>query len=276
MSEHSVKLEHSGDCLRVIQITDTHLNRTEGGTLLGLNTDFSLQHVLSRVQSEHEQIDLVLGTGDISDHGSEEAYLRARNYFSQLGAPILWLAGNHDRADTMAEVLGVDGVLATVAETDRWQIVMLNSQIPGEVGGRLGPAELESLETCLAEAASKALYSLVCLHHQPVAMGSAWIDQQMVEDGADFLALIDRYDCVKGVLWGHVHQQLDAVRGQIKLMSTPSSCIQFAPSSDHFKVDNASPGYRWLNLLADGVIETGVSRVTDVAFDVDLESDGYL
>ena len=276
MSEHSVKLEHSGDCLRVIQITDTHLNRTEGGTLLGLNTDFSLQHVLSRVQSEHEQIDLVLGTGDISDHGSEEAYLRARNYFSQLGAPTLWLAGNHDRADTMAEVLGADGMLATVAQTDRWQIVMLNSQIPGEVGGRLGPAELESLEAYLAQAASKSLYSLVCLHHQPVAMGSAWIDQQMVEDGADFLALIDRYDCVKGVLWGHVHQQLDTARGQIKLMSAPSPRLQFAPSSDHFKVDNASPGYRWLNLLADGVIETGVSRVTDVAFDVDLESDGYL
>lgn len=276
MSPVADQLEPRGECVRLVQVTDTHLNRVEGGTLLGLDTDFSLQQVIDLVLRERPVIDLVLGTGDISDHGSEEAYQRAAGYFDQLGAPVLWLAGNHDQADRMAEVLGEDGALSSSSVVGNWQIVMLNSQIPGEVGGRLGSAELELLQHKLAAAEQQSLHSLVCLHHQPVPMGSGWIDQQMVEDREDFLAVIDRFPGVKGILWGHVHQQLDADHDAVKLMSTPSTCVQFAPNSDDFKVDDQPPGYRWLDLHSDGRIETAVSRVRGVTFEVDLDSSGYL
>ncbi len=276
MSPTAIQLNGDGDRLRVVQITDTHLNRIEGGTLVGLNTDFSLQHVIDRVKRERQAIDLVLGTGDISDHGSEEAYSRARDYFAQLNAPVLWLPGNHDRTEIMAAVLGQDGELVRTACSEHWMVVMLNSQIPGEVGGRLGAEELAALEICLAEANQSGQHVLVCLHHQPLPMGSAWIDQQMVEDSSAFFACIEQSSQVRAVLWGHVHQELDAERSGIRMLSTPSSCIQFAPQSDDFKIDDMPPGYRWLDLLPDGTIETGVSRVTDVAFDVDLDSDGYL
>ncbi len=275
MSPVADHIEPRGGCVRLVQITDTHLNRVEGGTLLGLDTDFSLQQVVDLVRRERPVIDLVLGTGDISDHGSKAAYERAAAYFSQLGAPVLWLAGNHDQAEEMAEVLGQDGKLTSSSVVGNWQIVMLNSQIPGEVGGSLGGAELKLLERLLVTAEQRSLHSLVCLHHQPVAMGSGWIDEQMVADHQDFLALIDRFPGVKGILWGHVHQQLDTDRGAVKLMSTPSSCIQFAPGSENFKADDQPPGYRWLDLYGDGRIETAVSRVTGVSFEVDLDSDGY-
>ena len=276
MSAGPLHIDAAGAALRVVQITDTHLNRIEGGTLLGLDTDFSLQQVLQRVLAERDSIDLVLATGDIADNGSEEAYLRARDYFSRLAAPVLWLPGNHDRAEVMAAVLGQRGELQRTAETGHWQVLMLNSQIPGAVGGRLGAGELQTLRSCLEDAARRSQHVLVCLHHQPVAMGSAWIDRQMLADSEDFLALLGQFDCVRGVLWGHVHQQLDRDYNGWQLMATPSSCVQFAPGSDAFKADDAPPGYRWLDLLADGRIETGVSRVTGVAFNVDLASAGYL
>jgi Icc protein len=276
MSPVADQFESAGDCVRLVQITDTHLNRVEGGSLLGLDTDFSLQQVVDLVRRERSVIDLVLGTGDISDHGSKAAYERAGEYFNQLGAPVLWLVGNHDQAEEMAEVLGRDGKLPCTSEVGNWQIVMLNSQIPGEVGGRLGSAELELLEQLLASAQRRSLYSLVCLHHHPVPVGSGWLDDQIVEDREDFLALIDRFPGVKGVLWGHVHQQLDSDHGAVKLMSTPSSCIQFAPGNENFKVDDQPPGYRWLDLHSDGRIETAVSRVRGVTFEVDLDSSGYL
>jgi Icc protein len=270
------RIDNSADCLRLVQVTDTHLKASEGGTLLGLDTDFSLQHVIDLVANKRAGIDLVLGTGDISDQGSEQSYIRASSYFAQLQAPVMWLAGNHDNADIMARVLGTDGQLERLAESDHWQLVMLNSQIPGEVGGRLGAEELLYLEQCLSEAQQRGLHSLVCLHHQPMAMGSAWIDQQIIEDRAEFLQVIDRFSCVKGILWGHVHQRLDAERNAVKLMSTPSSCIQFAPGSDDFKLDTAGPGFRWLDLYPDGRIETGVDRVENVEFDIEMDSDGYL
>ena len=272
---HPMRIGQTGDRLRVVQITDTHLNRNPGGTLVGLDTDFSLQHVLDRVRAERETIDLVLGTGDIADHGSAEAYLRARDYFAQLDAPVLWLPGNHDDMGMMAAALGVEGALVRIAESPRWMVVMLNSQVPGEVGGQLGDGELSLLRQCLADAKSRGLHVLACLHHQPVPMESSWIDSQMVTDQEAFLDIIDGSGVVRGLLWGHVHQEKDCYRGEVRLMSTPSSCVQFAPLSDKFKIDDKPPGYRWLDLLDDGSIETGVSRVTDIEFNVDLDSGGY-
>lgn len=271
-----IKRLSAGANLHVVQITDTHLKRDEGGDLVGMDTDNSLDHVIRIVVEERDGIDLVLGTGDISDHGSEAAYRRADAYFARLGAPVGWLVGNHDDADAMTRVLGGDDGLDRAFETDHWLVVMLNSQIPGEVGGELGDAEIAWLSECLEYAKSRSLSCLVCLHHQPIAIGSHWIDQQMVADHQAFFDLLDKFDCVRGVIWGHVHQQIDRERRGVKLMATPSSCVQFAPGSYEFKLDDQPPGYRWLELGADGTIVTGVSRVEDVHFDVDLDSNGYL
>jgi len=276
MSRTIHQLDESGGVLRLAQITDTHLRGEAGGTLLGLDTDFSLQHVIDLVLKQRNSIDAVLATGDISDHGSEEAYLRAREYFAQLPADTFWLAGNHDRRDLMEKVLGHEGLLVRAVQAAHWQVILLNSQIPGEVGGELGQQELAWLESCLEDAVTKNLYTLICLHHQPVPMGSAWIDQQQVIDHEAFFAVVDRFPLVRGILWGHVHQQLDSERKGVKMMSTPSSCVQFAPHSDDFLVEDIAPGYRWLELRADGTIETAVCRVEGVEFNVDLESKGYL
>jgi Icc protein len=240
-----------------------------------MDTDHSLQAVIDLVKKERPVIDLLLGTGDLSDQGSLEAYRRLQQYFAQLTDTHCWLPGNHDDRANMASVADRPLRLSRELRLGRWQVIMLDSQVPGEVGGELGPAELSLLEEALQAAAGDDLFSLVCLHHQPVKVGCEWLDQQMVADAADFFAVLDRFPGVRGVLWGHVHQQIDARHGEIQLMASPSTCVQFAPDSVDFKADPASPGYRWLELSEDGTLYTGVSRVRDVAFKVDLESGGY-
>ena len=275
MNAHVRELELNTDPLRVVQITDTHLGHREGGTLLGLDTDFSLQQVIKLAQTEPRPAGLVLATGDIADNGSEDAYRRACRYLRGLAEDTFWLVGNHDRLENMQRVLGNRGQLVRVIHAGNWQIVLLDSHIPGETGGELGVEELAWLEHCLGESAARGLHSLVCLHHQPMPMGSAWIDQQMVRDREQFFAVIDHYPQVRSVLWGHVHQNREQCRDGVRLLSAPSTCVQFAPDSDDFKVDDVSPGYRWLDLYSDGRIETGVRRVQGVEFAVDLKSRGY-
>lgn len=80
---------------------------------------------------------------------------------------------------------------------------------------------------------------------------------------------------VRGVLWGHIHQELDVERNGVRLLATPSTCIQFAPRSDDFALDHLLPGYRWLRLHADGRIETGVSRLRQLDYEIDFSQDGY-
>ena len=269
-------LAHSGGTLRVVQLTDTHLCRVRGGKLLGMDTDHSLQAVMDLVRSERTGIDMLLATGDLSDQGSLEAYQRLQDYFDQLTTDHYWLPGNHDDRAAMVSVASHPRRLSRELRAGRWQVLMLDSQVPGEVGGELGEAELAALDTALAGAAREDLYSLVCLHHQPVQIGCAWLDEQMVADAAGLFAVLERYPGVRGVLWGHVHQQVDRRHGDINLMASPSTCVQFAPGSEDFKADAQSPGYRWLDLHDDGSLVTGVSRVRGVSFEVDLDSGGYL
>ena len=157
-----------------------------------------------------------------------------------------------------------------------WQILLLNSQVPGEVGGRLGPGDLDRLQRALVAARDASLHTLVCLHHQPVPVGCEWLDEQMVEDADALLSSLRDFAGVKGVLWGHVHQEIDRQWEGVRLLASPSTCVQFAPGSKGFRADDQPPGYRWLDLHDNGHIATGVSRVTDVTFYVDLESGGYL
>ncbi|TDG15858.1 3',5'-cyclic-AMP phosphodiesterase [Seongchinamella unica] len=269
-------IDATGDRLRLWQLTDTHLCAETGGTLLEMDTDRSLQLVIAQALDERGTPDAVLCTGDLSDQGSLTAYQRLEDYLQAIPAPSFWLPGNHDDRNEMLAASRGRHRLPGEIRGGQWQIIMLDSQIPGEVGGRLGDNELQRLSTALEEGKREGLYALVCLHHQPVSVGSAWIDQQMVADAEQFWNLLERYEAVKAVLWGHVHQQIDSRRGAIALMASPSTCVQFAPGSRDFKVDDKPPGYRWLDLFADGRIETGVSRVTGAEFTVDLESGGYL
>ena len=136
--------------------------------------------------------------------------------------------------------------------------------------------QLSLLDTALQQAAREGLTSLVCLHHHPIEIDCAWLDEQIVADAEAFFEVLDRHDVVRGVLWGHIHQQVDIERNGVILMGSPSTCVQFAPKSERFKADDLSPGYRWLDLRTDGSIHTGVSRVEGVRFNVDLDSKGYL
>lgn len=269
-------LAHPGGTVHAVQLTDTHLCRNRGGTLLGMDTDHSLQAVIDLVKAERPVVDLLLATGDLSDQGSAEAYLRLQEYLDQLNPANFWLPGNHDDRPAMTSTVKHPLRLSRELRVARWQIVMLDSQVPGEVGGELGAAELAFLDQALAAAQAEGLHSLVCLHHQPVPIGCEWLDEQMVADADEFFAVLERYRVVRGVLWGHVHQQVDRRHGDIQLLASPSTCVQFAPGSVGFKADAAAPGYRWLDLQADGTLATGVSRVRDVDFVVDLDSGGYL
>ena len=274
-SRNFLEFAARGDTLRLVQLTDTHLKAFPGGKLLGLDTDYSLQAVIDLVQAEYPDPDLLLGTGDLADSGAGDAYRRLIAYFDQITPHHYWLPGNHDLRDVMADVAGHDRMPGEI-RSGAWQILLLDSQLPGEVGGHLGRSELTRLEGCLAAGEAAGLYSLICLHHQPVPVGCEWLDQQMVSDARSFFDIVGRFPRVRGVLWGHVHQELDQVCGDLRMLCSPSTCVQFRPQQVDFALDTRPPGFRWLELGPDGSIETGVSRAEAQIFHVDRNANGYL
>ncbi|MEH6388893.1 MAG: 3',5'-cyclic-AMP phosphodiesterase [Pseudomonas profundi] len=257
----------------IVQLTDSHLFADHSARLLGLDTFASLNAVIDQVLDEVDQMDLVLATGDITQDGSEGGYQRFMDAVKRLPAECRWLPGNHDDAQLMRTLGDESGFNAEWVDLSSWRIVLLDSSIPGAVPGHLDEQQLDRLDRALATAGGRHL--LVSLHHHPVDIQSDWMTPLGLQNADRLLQCIDDSGSVRALLWGHIHQHLDLMRGNVRLLATPSTCIQFDAHSADFATDTQSPGYRWLRLYDDGSIETQVSRLPDGLFVADPGASGY-
>ena len=265
-----------GQSVRVLQISDTHLGMNVGDELLGIDTDQSLKDVLKLTERDNLAQHLTLVTGDIAADGDLEAYERLEYYVEDFtddsGAPTLWLPGNHDSPDGLARYRNR---FRRTVEAHAWLVVLLHSQQPGQVGGYLSDSELKRLDAAIDRANNENKHLLVALHHPLHPVGCDWLDGQRVSNAEQFCASISRCTGSAVVISGHVHQATDQVLDGIRYLTTPSTCVQFAPNQVEFKVDQIGPGYRWLDLLPDGQVMTGISRLSADLYIADTKRQGY-
>lgn len=274
MESFTLTPANSDQPLNLLQITDTHLFADADKSLLGINTLASFRAVLRQVKADNLPLDLVVVTGDISQDDSAHSYLTFAREISALGVPCVWLPGNHDDIEVMNAALHYPQLSsAKHIISQQWQIIMLNSQLGGFARGYLAKAELQQLELLLERHADK--HTLICVHHHPIAVGSTWLDQHILENGEELLAQLSRYPNVKGVIWGHVHQDCESEHNGIKLLATPSTCVQFKPHSSEFAIDAQGPGYRYLQLHASGELSHQLKRIDAAMFKADAQARGY-
>ena len=267
-------VRQAGAPINVVQITDFHLLSDPKRTMMGLNTDESLCAVLNAVREKHWPADLLLLTGDLVQEPTPQAYDRLKRRLEILQPPCNCLPGNHDDPQLIREILAQGNItFESRILMDRWQIICLDSTVPNDPGGYLSPQQLELLEALLADQPER--FALICQHHSPLPTGSRWLDTMRLSNSDELFALLDRHASVKAVIFGHIHQALDVVRGRVRLMASPSTCFQFRPNSPDFALDALPPGYRWLKLYPNGEIETGVERLAEVPTGLDITSAGY-
>jgi len=246
----------------VLQISDTHLHAAADSRMRGVTTYETFLAVLEHaLRDARWPPDVILATGDIVQDESRAGYLRFRDSLERFGIPVLSIPGNHDDPKLMSELLNTGPFqLGGELRLGSWSLIMLSTFLAGEDAGGLGPARLSGLRKALEAHAGQ--HVLVCMHHHPMPMGSAWLDGVALRDAPDFLRIIDANPHVKAVLWGHVHQASDRQRNNVRFLSTPSTCSQFLPGSDFFALDDRPPGLRWLELFPDGRIKTAVDWLT--------------
>ena len=248
--------------LTLLQISDTHLHAAADSRMRGVTTYATFLAVLEHAQRDRRwPVDAILATGDIVQDESRAGYERFRDALLPLGVPVYSIPGNHDDPKLMGEILASGPFqLGGELRQGSWSVVLLSTFLAGEDAGGLGPARLLGLRQALTAHAGQIL--LVAMHHHPLPMGSAWLDGVALRDATAFWSVIDAHPDVRAVICGHVHQAADRTRNRVRLLSTPSTCAQFLPSSEFFALDDRPPGMRWLELYDDGRIETEVAWVT--------------
>ena len=263
------------EVFRIVQITDPHLFKDINGELLGINTQASFSQVLTEIQQAHYAYDLVLATGDLVQDGSDEGYLRFCDNVKSLEKMVFWIPGNHDFQPKMVEHLTQGNVNAGkhLLLGEHWQILLLDSQVQGVPHGQLEPETLAWLKTKLE--AHPQRYALVVLHHHLLSTGSAWLDQHNLRNPHELAGVLAPFPRVKALLYGHIHQQADSTWHGYRVMATPSTCVQFKPDCNSFTLDTLQPGWREIELYAEGRIETRVKRIQQASFLPNFQESGY-
>ncbi|MCX8674643.1 3',5'-cyclic-AMP phosphodiesterase [Gilliamella sp. B3023] len=263
-------------CANILHITDTHLFADEDGALLGIKSNASFLSVINEIKRGNRKYDLIVATGDFVQDGSKKSYARFAEQIKQFNTPCVWLAGNHDNFSYMQEVFSNYQLAENkvVLLGDNWLIVLLNSQVVGQACGLLPQSELQFLEKTLLAHTDKNV--MVFLHHHPISSGCHWLDEHILKNSNELEEIVKKFPSIKGLGWGHIHQQQDHVWHNCHAFSTPSTCFQFKPNSYEFQLSNdEAPGWREIKLNEDGTIESNVFRIADNLFLPDVSQKGY-
>lgn len=243
--------------LKAVQLSDCHVSADPRADYRGQNAIRNLKSLLPAIRNWNP--DLVLLTGDVSEDASPSSYGRVAAMLATISAPVLALPGNHDAPGLMKLHFPLGPWHGPFTRTaDPWLLVLLDSAVKGRISGSFSQPELDRLGQCLQDSAAE--FVLVALHHQPVPVNAPWIDRYALESPAPFFETLDRDGRVRCITWGHVHHDFQANRNGAILLGAPSAVANSHPGTERFSPDPAGPACRWLELGADGSVQTGLLR----------------
>lgn len=251
--------------IHLLQITDCHVHNERDRLLSGVNTYNSLAQVIDGILASGQAADLALVTGDLTHEGDERAYHLLQEQLHRLPMPFFWLPGNHDHLAPMTSTAVNAHQQSKQLLTQNWQILLLDTHIEDQVAGAVSQSELSWLATALLEHPDR--YAAIFMHHPLLPVGCDWLDPQRIANAEQLLTLFDNTPQLRLVCNGHVHQENDQQRQHYRLLSTPSTCIQFKRNSVDYAEDDFPPGYRRFVMHPDGSFDTEVVRVGELVRD---------
>lgn len=275
-------MTNNAACISILQLSDLHILAAPDDTMFGIKTEHYFHACLDQavrqrsrqVDTEKQHFDLILLTGDLTQKPCLASYKRILSALEAYQTPCICLPGNHDDYALMHQVFNTDNInCRKQVLLDNWQLISLNSQIPGDPGGRLSNQELDFLENCLSENPDR--HTLIAVHHHCLETKSPWMDTMMIENSRELLAIADKYPQVKAITSGHVHQVMDIKTNAYRVLAAPSTCFQFTPKSTEPAVDYTAPGYRLIELYADGRVESEVVRLPEPLAELQPDAQGY-
>lgn len=258
----------------ILHVTDTHILSTPDTTLLGVNTAYYFREVIKHAFNQCH-FDLILLTGDLAQDPCTASYEYIRDTLAAYDTPCICLPGNHDDYGIMQQIFSTDSIhCRKQVLLGNWQLICLNSQIPGATGGYLSNGELLFLEQCLA--GNPNHYALIAVHHHCLETQSIWMDTMIIENREQLFATISQHPQVKAIVHGHIHQRVESTVASVQILGTPATCFQFKPQSKEFAVDEAaSPGYRIIRLYTNGQIKSEVVSLPGPLSGLQINMQGY-
>ncbi len=237
----------------ILHLSDTHL--MGGNVPLGgrYDTAANLARTLVKVEGLGVRPDAIVFTGDLTDLGEPDAYRALAEAVEpvaeRLGAPVIWVAGNHDeRTALRRDLLGLEPTeepVTGVWDLDGLRIIALDSSVPGWHHGDLDQRQLDWLRETLATPAP--LGTLLALHHPPLPSHVPFFDILELRDQQRLADIIAGTD-VRGILAGHLHYSTHGTFAGVPVSVAAATCYTMDLARPAAEVNGMDAGQS-LNLV---------------------------
>lgn len=213
----------------IAQITDVHIGFDRDNPEEANLSRF--RALLARLAQGPNRPDMVLLTGDLTEHGDAPSYARLTEALAGFPLPVWPIPGNHDvRAAFRAafpQVPAGEGFVQYALDAGSLRLLMLDTLEEGRHGGAFCDARAAWLAGALAQQPDRP--TLIVLHHPPIAAGIAWMDPDPAEPWiARFTSVTRGARQIVGVVCGHLHRPIMANWQGAPLAVAPSSAPALA------------------------------------------------
>ncbi|MFE2125020.1 metallophosphoesterase [Streptomyces amritsarensis] len=153
-------------------------------------------------------LDAVLVSGDIADHGEDAEYEEAAELLRSRH-PLVVCPGNHDeraalRRGLLGEATGSTLPVDQVLRGDGFVLAVCDSSVPGADHGFLEESTLARLDGVLADTPQDTPV-LVAFHHPPAELHTPYVDEIRQFGEERLAALVERHPHLTAFLCGHAH-----------------------------------------------------------------------
>lgn len=179
--------------------------------------------VMNHLENLPHDLDAVVVTGDIADHGLASEYEQARELLRSRH-PVLVCPGNHDdRAAFRQALLGGPASAEPVNQVlhaDGFTLALCDSSVPGKDEGFLADETLAWLDDTLARA-PRDVPALIGFHHPPTELHTPYVDGIRQFGEQRLAAVARRHPGVAAFLCGHAHTPAATAFAGLPLLVAP-------------------------------------------------------
>ena len=199
---------------KIIVFSDIHLNAASEENFE--KSSQKLEKAILHLQSNHNDFDTLVFTGDLANSGKIEEYKALRNLISAINKPIKFMLGNHDNRDNFLNIFSdyqpdEDGFLQSCEAYEYFDFIFLDTlkdpyeDIPISCG-YLCEKRLHWLSKRLKEAAQKKV--ILFMHHPAFTTGMQTMDRLRLKNSNDFFSIIKKFKNVDHLISGHIHRNI--------------------------------------------------------------------
>ncbi|MBG6217932.1 3',5'-cyclic AMP phosphodiesterase CpdA [Arthrobacter sp. CAN_A6] len=224
-----ISAEHPPHQHLLLHLSDTHFVGRPEPLYGAVDSEARLKQLLGDIQASGIRPDALIFTGDLTDKGEPEAYRKLRDAVEpvarELGAPLIWLMGNHDRRENLRECLLDEAPEAAPLyrsyRIGGLRILTLDTSVPGHHYGELDEDQLVWLTAELATAAPEG--TILAMHHPPIPMIQNLAVLTELRNQDRLRGVIEGSD-VRLILGGHLHFSSSSMFAGIPVSVASATC----------------------------------------------------